>query len=289
MTVILQLKGGLGNQLFQYSFAQMLSKKLDKKLLINPIWFFYPKLNNYWMPFSIKYFRVELNYLPILKGIELELINRGFNSTYLPILKKYSKPDCFQFLSEIDYTNHHNLTGKTTILDGYFQDYSYFQQIRPILLEEFIPKKKLTTNNQRFLEHISTTNSVSIHYRGGVYIKDEKIRKLYPPTTYHYYKNAFNLINHYCNDAHFFIFTNDPIRVTKLLELGESVTIIDTKGPDYQHLYLMSQCKHNIVTNSTFSWWGAWLNNNPDKIVITPKEWEKNHANIPETWIQLDN
>ena len=129
MTVILQLKGGLGNQLFQYSFAQMLSKKLDKKLLINPIWFFYPKLNNYWMPFSIKYFRVELNYLPILKGIELELINRGFNSTYLPILKKYSKPDCFQFLSEIDYTNHHNLTGKTTILDGYFQDYSYFQQM----------------------------------------------------------------------------------------------------------------------------------------------------------------
>jgi len=214
---------------------------------------------------------------------------QGINTKFLPSLRRLSKHYKLQFYSEDDFVNDCKPFRDIIILNGYFQDYHLFNSIRPQLINLFAPKKKLSIRNKLLLRSILDSNSVSMHFRGGVYLTDEKIRKLYPPVNFSYYQKAFELINSQNRNARFFVFTNDKSRANKLHILGESVTVVETQGPDYEHLYLMSQCKHNIITNSTFSWWGAWLNNNPDKIVITTKKWEQSHARIPETWIQLDN
>lgn len=90
----------------------------------------------------------------------------------------------------------------------------------------------------------------------------------------------------------FFIFSNEIDWAKKNLKINYPVIFIDNNGPDFEHLFLMGKCKHNIITSSTFGWWGAWLNNNPSKIVIAPKKlykirsWE---GIMPKSWLRFDN
>lgn len=166
-------------------------------------------------------------------------------------------------------------------LEGFFQSEKYFSHCRQDILDAFqIPYKKLD-------------GFVSIHVRRGDYLQ---YRDKHPPVTYEYIKEAvlFFIEKGYNS----FVVCSDDLKwcrvMFKGLEIYGAAFTYSTTGDAIQDLALMSCCEHNIIANSSFSWWAAWLNQNPDKIVIAPKIWfgEGNaHLNtkdlIPDTWLKL--
>jgi hypothetical protein len=139
---------------------------------------------------------------------------------------------------------------------------------------------------------INTEESVSIHLRGGDYVTGNKsnFHGLCPPE---YYNKAIEYIKNKTKSPHFYIFTDDLTWAQKHINFPAPFTLISNQNfTPHEEMILMSSCKHNIIANSTFSWWSAWLNSNHDKIVISPKKWFSDESNqkenlIPETWIQI--
>ena len=134
-------------------------------------------------------------------------------------------------------------------------------------------------------------NSVSIHVRRGDYLNGYYYETLGKICDIAYYQRAIGTIKERVDNPHFYIFSDDPDYVTENLTIENATFVNFNRGNDsWQDMYLMSQCKHNIIANSTFSWWGAWLNNNPQKVVVAPSHWFANMDNdeivLPE-WIRL--
>jgi hypothetical protein len=185
-------------------------------------------------------------------------------------------------------------------LNGYWQSEKYFEAIRSNLLSEFSLKNslldKLESNEslRKIKALINTTNSVSVHFRRGDYVSDSVTSQFHGTCSMSYYQNAIKRIVAEIPNPHFFLFTDDPewVKSQKIIE-GFPSTLAVTSNM-HLDMYLMSQCQHNIIANSSFSWWGAWLNRNPEKLVIAPKRWyakvELNPQTqdlVPENWIRL--
>lgn len=159
-------------------------------------------------------------------------------------------------------------------LDGYWQSELYFKDIRKQLLEELEFPKRKDKKNQEIASEMRERNSVSVHIRRGDYLQGKVARVHGGICTEMYYEKAFSYFKEKYPDTHFYIFSNDPVWVKqKFHDIG--LTVVDwNQGKDsYWDMYLMSQCHHNIIANSSFSWWGAWLNQYKGKEVIAPKLW----------------
>jgi len=136
--------------------------------------------------------------------------------------------------------------------------------------------------------------SISVHFRRGDYVTDPQTNKIHGTCSFDYYHQAIDDICKYTSNPHFFIFSNDPQWVKDNFSLPYPMQIITLNGPEKPHfdLYLMSLCKHHIIANSTFSWWGAWLSTNKDKRVYTPKRWYNvdyidQKDGFPDSWIKI--
>jgi hypothetical protein len=127
-----------------------------------------------------------------------------------------------------------------------------------------------------------------LHIRRGDYISDKKANSVHGTCDLSYYKKATELICAKFNDAHFFVFSDDISWAKENLNINNT-TYIDHKTIPHEDIHLMSLCKHNITANSSFSWWGAWLNQYSKKTVIAPKQWFINKENevACESWIKL--
>jgi hypothetical protein len=168
---------------------------------------------------------------------------------------------------------HKKLTKKTRVyMSGRYQEFYYIENMREGLLEDFKFNAEMPENVKECFNKIEKTNSVAIHIRRG----DYSGTKEFDVCSIKYYENAVNYILEKEKDALFFIFSDDIEWVKNNFIFLERYCVIDNREydkSDYFDLYLMSSCKHNIIPNSTFSWWGAWLNQNPNKIVICPEKW----------------
>lgn len=170
-------------------------------------------------------------------------------------------------------------------LEGYWQSEDYFSDISDLIKKEFTFKNKP--------RRAIAENSVSLHLRRGDYVTNPKVSHQYFVCDNNYYETAARIISKKLKDPKFYIFAEyleDFIWAKNNLNLGKKVVNIHYK--DYEDLQLMSMCKHNIIANSSFSWWGAWLNNNPGKIVIAPKRWFKDSSKnidnlIPSAWLKI--
>ena len=143
---------------------------------------------------------------------------------------------------------------------------------------------------------MSSESSISIHIRRGDYISDSVVNNILGVISDEYYKKAINLIMERINKPKFYIFSDDISWVKQNFYPEMEKHIIDLNLPnrDVYELWLMSQCKHNIIANSSFSWWGAWLGNYPEKIVIAPEIWSKRPLRelskiIPSSWVKVKN
>lgn len=291
ITVI--LLGGLGNQMFQYAAGRALSLKLQSGLSVDTF-LLRKKTKTTARNFELNVFNIEIREINPLKN---KLITKSFF-----FLNKYGLKNLIFGLCDIfcdqkaqSFDQRFNNIDRDITLFGYFQNENYFKSISGNLREDFRFINPLLGENADIANKIGSTASVSIHIRRGDYLNPNVNLSL---LNIEYYRRAISYIQEKITDPVFYIFSDDINWVKENLDLSQSPhTFIDwnTGNRSFLDMQLMSLCQHNIIANSSFSWWGAWLNCNPDKIVIAPDTWYKNETAadfpigfIPEKWVILE-
>lgn len=297
-TVITRLEGGLGNIMFQYALGRYLSLKNGARLKFDVSSCKVNLLGDYSLSLELFNINIEENiatdkeiklfeWYKIKSGRQWFLYNLFFADT-----NKYIKEKWFHFDPEIL-----KLRGDI-YLNGWWQTEKYFNTIREQLLNDFTVREPLSGRNKYFSEKITATNSISIHFRRLDYVKNKKTRNYHGELSKEYYKEALGIIVSKVKNPVFFIFSDDPLWVQENISFPlETVYVLgnDPMESPHEDMRLMSLCKHNIIANSSFSWWGAWLNQNKEKIVIAPNVWlaegsKKNNSKdvVPENWVTLN-
>lgn len=290
--IVVKLQGGLGNQMFQYALGRALSLKKNTELLFDISSFTTDPLRTY----SLSLFAIDGN---IATESQIKVFKKNkrktgklsfFHNLFIANWKKYVSERMFHFDSEV-FT-----VSKNAYLDGYWNTEKYFRDIRETLLTDFTLKNSLSGKNKEIADKISTSNSVSIHIRRGDYAHDIKTKTTHGLLSSEYYTKGCDYIAKNVTDPILFIFSDDIAWVKNNLSFPFQANYIDWNAENraYEDMRLMSLCKHHIIANSTFSWWGAWLSTNPNKIVIGPKKWfnqVKQNVDtkdlLPESWIKL--
>lgn len=303
--VITKLIGGLGNQMFQYAAGRSLAHRHNTELKLD-----ITNFKNYPDRFySLNCFNILEEFASpkeifVFTGIPRNFLQklitqgrRSFRFAGKALLqgtqeitgdpKVYKEPH-FHFDRNFFYQTDN------VYLDGYWQSERYFKDIEEIIRNEFTFKIPPLGKNKGVAEQIASCESVSIHVRRGDYVNDLKISEIHGNCGLTYYREAVKKISQMIRAPHFFIFSDEPGWARKNLRLGQPAMFVDHNDTNksYEDLRLMSQCKHHIIANSSFSWWGAWLHINPEKIVIAPKKWFRSDDKdtkdlIPDSWLRI--
>lgn len=287
--IIVKIMGGLGNQMFQYALGRSIELKTNHDLKLDISFFTKQKLRTY----ELGNFKINEN---IASSQDIRLLSgNGLANTLKAKLGLPEKRPKSYFTEKVFGHFHKELFDKTasTYLDGYWQNERYFSAIRSTLLEDFAMKDKISITAQLYLAEIESNNSVSLHIRRGDYISNQHTNSFHGTCGLAYYKEAVSVIEKQFKHPRYFIFSDDIEWCKQNFEFVEDKIFIENIT-SIEDLELMKNCKHNIIANSTFSWWGAWLNQNPEKIVIAPNQWfadkdmqEQTYGLIPEDWIRI--
>jgi len=292
--IIIKLTGGLGNQLFQYAFGRYLSMRFNTELKIDA----QTKGNSHsFTNRSIGIYNFSINaklatqteikqFKYFSKGV-FERLERKILQKVPIINKKYLVQSSHVFDFNMKYIRDN------CYYDGYWQSEKYFKPIESMIREEFDYKRILCDENSELLKDILKRESISIHIRRGDYLSIKTNSELFSICSMEYYIKAIDYFLDICKNPYFYIFSDDIDWAMSNFK-GEQFRIIDNNlnNPEID-LFLMSKCKHNVIANSSFSWWGAWLNANPSKVVIAPKKWYNGELNdestdlIPSEWMKM--
>jgi hypothetical protein len=294
--ITVNIIGGLGNQMFQYAFGYATSKENNMKLKLDVSGFNAYELRDY----ELDLFNVEENaelkskydfLLNKLNGKNNTLLNKATRKVLRGLLRLtkfyYQEKEEFVFDKEV-----FNIRTDTYFY-GYWQNQKYFKKYRKELLEVFT-LKNIHPQTYEYQQKIIQSESVSLHIRRGDYVTDAYTNSVHGACDIEYYKKAVMEFLKSKEHMHFFIFSDDLDWARDNLDFIDNKTFValEVDTPDHEEMYLMSQCKHNIIANSSFSWWGAWLNQGSNKKVIAPKKWFKDsmlNADdlIPSEWVGL--
>jgi hypothetical protein len=292
--IIIQLQGGLGNQMFQYAFARILAKKNDAVVQLDENFFSTtPKEQE----FTLRQFELGIFENTNLQASSLEISKLKRLSFFYKLIRKlgfykskiYSEPS-FDFHLEA-------LSIKAPVyIKGYFQSYKYFENQEDLIREIFsFPIESLSGRNRVLLSKLQSETTISVHIRRGDYVTNKKTQQFHGNCSLEYYSNAIALLASKNKIFTLVFFSDDSEWVKEQFEnLPFSKIFVDHNNNEnsWIDMLLMSSCSHNIIANSSFSWWAAWLNKHSKKTVIAPKNWyansEKNTNDlIPPQWIRL--
>jgi hypothetical protein len=291
--IITNLVGGLGNQMFQYAIGRALSLKYDRPLRLDISDFGNYQLHN---GFELsRLFSAEMN---LVSSKELKSV-LGWRR--VPFIKKQLLKNQFSMLRgehlviepHFQFWEGIKNVPQDVYLYGYWQTEKYFGEYEHNIRNDFIFNKALEDKNKASATQILETNSVSLHVRRGDYVQNKKTLSTHGICSLDYYKSAIEHMHQSVVNPVFFIFSDDISWVKDNLKLESAHYYIENnKGLEsYNDMHLMSICKHHILANSTFSWWGAWLNPSKDKVVVAPKNWFIGATNtrdlIPSNWFRL--
>jgi hypothetical protein len=269
--IIVRLIGGLGNQLFQYAVGRDLALKHGVPLKLDISGFETYKLHKY----SLGSYTLAAT----IASSEDRALFVNENGEVLTDLEKLNRT----FIQEISPVFNPRVleAGRDTYLAGYWNSEKYFIDIRKTILSDLTVDTPPEGENAKILEKINASNSVSLHVRRGDYVNN----RVFGVCGLDYYKKAIDHIAKKVNSPTFFVFSDDYEWVKDNLKIDYPAVYVHHNNADknYEDLRLMSACKHNIIANSTFSWWGAWLNQNEDKVVIAPKKWHMLIRRQPDT------
>jgi len=300
--VISNIKAGFGNQLFQYATGLATAIKNKSKYKLDLSWFEKEENEKF---FKLNY--LNLNY-DVAKPYEYLSYKsqEGVPSIYFRILTRIGINNKFNKKSHLVDTLGFNPSKKILrvtspcYIEGYCTKLDYFDKIRPQLLQVFSLKGSFSKQASKILDKIVCSNSVSIHIRRGDYLAIDFFRSI----SLDFYFEAINLMSDKIDAPEFFAFSDDIEWVKTHLKVSEKIHFVsinvdsdDNERIDIEEFFLMKNCKHNIISNSSFSWWAGYLNDNENKIIIAPKKWYNNnihqssfekHSIFLNDWIVLD-
>lgn len=291
----MQLKGGIGNQLFQYSLGRQLSIKNQTELKLDISFYDDETLEDFLLPhskFLIKDF--DTRYTLCSESEKAKLVNKS--RLFLSRVKRKINPYNTNLFIEksLKFDPAVLSLPKDVFLTGWFQSEKYFFQIKELLKKELLFKKLQGNAHKQMAQKITSLNSVSIHVRRGDYFKNAEHTKYFGILNLNYYKKCVEYINNRVSNPHYFIFSDDVSWVVENFKIAGNKTIVDLKNESSAvgDMHLMSLCKHNVIANSSYSWWAAWLNNNVNKIVMAPSPWfgtdtERVNDMVPNDWIKM--
>ena len=291
--VISNIIGGLGNQMFQYASGRALSLKLEASLKLDV-----SNFGGYGLHQGFE--------LDRLFAAEIELASEVDKQAVLGwqkgrVIRRILKKSSLAFARNKNYIVEPSFTYWSGIndlkdniyLDGYWQSEKYFGEFAATIRADFAFKLALSAKNLEIASQISNANAVSLHVRRGDYVSNKKTNSVHGVCSPDYYRDAIKTILKRVENPVFFVFSDDIAWVRNNLSIdAETVFVNHNAGKEsYNDMRLMSLCQHHIIANSSFSWWGAWLNSKENKIVIAPKKWFVNQSNIvdllPSNWVTL--
>ncbi|HEX2954681.1 MAG TPA: alpha-1,2-fucosyltransferase [Bacillota bacterium] len=270
----MKISDGLGNQLFQYAIGRMVSIKHSVPLKLDLSWF---KATDY-RPFQLRKFSIL------------------FQEATANEIQSVKKKCCFRE-PHFEYATQVRKLPQDVYLDGYWQSEKYFSEIASLIRKEFTLTTRPGFANQAMARKIQSCQAVSLHIRRGDYANNPVIRSFHGLCGENYYKRAIETIMAEVEKPHFFIFSDDWDWICQkynYLKPAATIVSVNTPAYGYEDLRLMSLCRHHIIANSSFSWWGAWLADTPEQIVIAPKQWftkKSIHKTIdlcPTDWRRID-
>jgi len=290
--IIVRLMGGLGNQLFQYAAGRRLAEihqttlKYDLTFLLDRT----PKKNFTFRDFDLPIFNITVN---VASDSEINAYYNTINRAKRKFLPTYPNPYFKERFFHFDPSVLQ--LPDNCYLDGHWTSDKYFIDIEQLIRKELTFKNQLDERGELLSKKIQNCNSICLNVRRGDYVTNADINSKIGLTNLDYFFNAVELINKKTKAPEIFIFSDDIEWCAENLKFNLPTHIVDHsyKGHKFeQYLKLMTQCKHFIIPNSTFAWWGAWLSSYKDKVVITPKKWF-NDSTLddkdlrPQDWISL--
>ena len=293
--LIIQLAGGLGNQMQQYALYEKL-KSMGKDCKIDISWFMDEKQQE--NVFAKR--KLELDLVP---NVSYEICTQEEREELLgngTVLDKFLTkllPDRKKVFVETDMYHPEIFSLEDAYLTGYFACQKYYADIMPLLCQRFAFPVENRPENEHLACEMRECNSVSLHIRRGDYLDPANFEMFGNICTDRYYETAIQRIKAAVPDARFYIFSDD-MEYVKTNYSGDEFIPVELNNGDnsYFDIYLMSQCKHNICANSTFSLWGARLNQNEDSIRIRPLKHKNSQNPTPDQmkdylsgWEVLDN
>lgn len=259
--IVTLIRNGLGNQLFQYAIGRCLAYKNNTVLKLE-------KPNSEDNPYRLGIFNIQENFAT---PEELELVkdetDEDFNpEKHLRRIDTSNAPRAYvpELLDGINIDN--------VYLNGLWQREEYFKDIADILRNEFTLKNPLGKVSESWRQKILTADcATSLHVRRGDYLNPNKLN--FGTLPVNYYFRCIEELKKVTPQFTVFVFSNDLEWAKENLKFDVPTEFVEGCEHDYEELHLISLCKHNIIANSSFSWWGAWLNSNPDKKVFMPNSY----------------
>lgn len=292
--IVVHLSGGLGNQMFQYAAGRALALRRGVDLRFDVRSFKKYKLHHGY----------QLDLVFNCKGSIASSIDisraLGWRAV-LPIRYTFFMASVYLFRSknlmvesDFSYLAAYEDAPRKCYLFGYWQSEKYFSELAALIRNDFVFKRPLSGENATVASAISSLNSISMHVRRGDYIKNQATLAKHGLCSLEYYQNAIDRIIQLVKEPAFFIFSDDIEWVKRNIVIDYPCKFIDqNSGADsFFDMSLMSMCKHHIIANSSFGWWGAWLASSPEQIVIAPEPWFDDATIdsgdlLPDRWIKL--
>ena len=296
--VVARLIGGLGNQMFQYATGRALALQREAILKLD--------VRGFAAAGAHTKRRFELDCFSIhgsaASDADLAQFGRAAKPRFWPLDRVlrwlrierangawpiYREPH-FQFDPAVPELQ------APVYLDGYWQSERYFSDIGGVLRQEFTANVPLDLENQALVAGIDSVNAVSLHVRRGDYVSDPATNRFHGICSPDYYERAVEYIAARVGSSRLFVFSDDQQWTRANLHFAVPTTFVDANPSDsgYRDMLLMARCRHHIIANSSFSWWGAWLNPSREKIVVAPRQWFRANSNdtrdlIPPNWVRL--
>ena len=292
--IISKLIGGLGNQMFQYAAGRSLSLSLETEYRID-----ISDFNNYSLHNGYELQKVFSCDVPLASKSDVKSIiggdfQRSFNDFLLYAGLDFFSNKSFYREKSYNFSNNFFNLSPPAYISGYWQSEQYFSCISSQIRSDFTFIQPYSQDNLYVKDLIrSSSSSISVHIRRGDYLTNNKANLFHGLCSLLYYKDAVKYITDRIIDPTFFIFSDDPDWVNEYLILDFPTYIVNHNfgSESYNDMRLMSICDHHIIANSSFSWWGAWLNPSDKKIIIAPKQWFANSTApkdlLPNNWISI--
>lgn len=287
--VIAKVIGGLGNQMFQYAAGRALALANGCQLKLDTSGF-----NSYGLHNGYELARFDIK--AEIASVEDVARFVGPCPRIAKLVRQITGLGKKSYYLERSFSFDAGFLGNAppVYLDGYWQSCKYFELCASQIREEFTFSGPLVGRNFELAEQMAQVNSVSIHIRRGDYVANSATSKVLGFVGVEYYREAMRRICNEVNAPWFFVFSDDLAWAKSNLGLVENVTFVDHNRGAFScdDMRMMSLCRHHIIANSSFSWWAAWLNSDPGKIVIAPRRWFSRVSMdardlLPGGWIKL--